>query len=234
MLRKLREEDPPQPSTRSRTADKESKIAAQNRRTEPKALAKQLRGDLDAITLKALEKDRTRRYGAPSELAADIGRSPIYTNVLEGQRRALGEEHPETLRTMRDLALLYTRQGKYAQAESLLRKALNSYQKNMPNTWDEYDCQALLGVSLAGQKKYAEAEPMLLSAYAGMIQSKGKFRFSAVVSIRNTAPVRFGRADLETTGEAIVKLYQHWVKMGKAAEWRQRLDLDRLYAADQK
>jgi non-specific serine/threonine protein kinase/serine/threonine-protein kinase len=37
-------------------------------------LSRQLRGDLDAITLKALEKDRARRYGTPSEVAADIGR----------------------------------------------------------------------------------------------------------------------------------------------------------------
>lgn len=40
----------------------------------PLALAKQVRGDLDANTLKALEKDRSRRYGSPAELAADIGR----------------------------------------------------------------------------------------------------------------------------------------------------------------
>jgi len=37
-------------------------------------LARQLRGDLDAIALKALEKDRSRRYATPSELSADIGR----------------------------------------------------------------------------------------------------------------------------------------------------------------
>ena len=40
----------------------------------PCALAKQMRGDLDAIALKALEKDRSRRYGSPSDFAADIGR----------------------------------------------------------------------------------------------------------------------------------------------------------------
>ena len=37
-------------------------------------LAKELRGDLDCITLKCLEKDRSRHYGSPSELAADIER----------------------------------------------------------------------------------------------------------------------------------------------------------------
>jgi serine/threonine protein kinase/Tfp pilus assembly protein PilF len=74
MLRRLREDDAPRPSTKLRTLGEQSTATAQNRRTEPKTLAKQLRGDLDAITLKALEKNRSRRYGTPSDLAADIGR----------------------------------------------------------------------------------------------------------------------------------------------------------------
>jgi tetratricopeptide (TPR) repeat protein len=48
--------------------------AARNRQTEPRRLAGDLRGDLDWITMKCLEKDRTRRYGSASELAADIRR----------------------------------------------------------------------------------------------------------------------------------------------------------------
>jgi len=73
LLRKLRDEDALPPSTKLRTMG-QSSVAAQNRRTEPAVLARQLRGDLDAITLKALEKDRSRRYGSPSDLAADIER----------------------------------------------------------------------------------------------------------------------------------------------------------------
>jgi serine/threonine protein kinase len=58
-LRRLREEEPPKPSTRIRTQDHatSTKVAAR-RHTEPPALAKQIRGDLDSIALKALEKDR--------------------------------------------------------------------------------------------------------------------------------------------------------------------------------
>ncbi|HEY7307193.1 MAG TPA: serine/threonine-protein kinase [Bryobacteraceae bacterium] len=74
LLRRLREDDAPRPSTKLRTLGDESSITARNRRTEPGALGKELRGDLDAIALKALEKDRARRYAAPSDLAADIGR----------------------------------------------------------------------------------------------------------------------------------------------------------------
>nr|MBA3916446.1 serine/threonine protein kinase [Terriglobales bacterium] len=72
--RRLRDEDAPRPSTKLRAGGKYSGVAARNRRTLAPALARQLRGDLDAIALKALEKDRARRYATPAELAADIGR----------------------------------------------------------------------------------------------------------------------------------------------------------------
>jgi tetratricopeptide (TPR) repeat protein len=74
LLRKLREEEPPSPSTRV-SGDRETSTAtAEARGIEPKQLASLLRGDLDWITMKALEKDRSRRYGTPSELAADLRR----------------------------------------------------------------------------------------------------------------------------------------------------------------
>jgi eukaryotic-like serine/threonine-protein kinase len=74
VLRRLREEDAPAPSTRLRTLGADSTINAQNRGADPPTLVQQLRGDPDAITLKALEKDRARRYASASDLSADIGR----------------------------------------------------------------------------------------------------------------------------------------------------------------
>jgi eukaryotic-like serine/threonine-protein kinase len=73
-LRRLREEDPARPSAKVGTEKESSKAHAEARRSEPRQLVSLLRGDLDWITMKALEKDRARRYGSPSELAADIGR----------------------------------------------------------------------------------------------------------------------------------------------------------------
>jgi serine/threonine protein kinase len=74
LLRKLREEEPPTPSTKVNAERDTSRARAEARGTEPKQLVNLLRGDLDWITMKALEKDRARRYGAPSELAADLRR----------------------------------------------------------------------------------------------------------------------------------------------------------------
>ena len=61
VLRRIREEEPPRPSTRLGTTEETASIAAQ-RWTEPAKLARLVRGELDWIVMKALEKDRTRRY----------------------------------------------------------------------------------------------------------------------------------------------------------------------------
>jgi len=68
----IREVDPPKPSTRlSQNAETIASVAAR-RHTEPKKLGTIVRGELDWIVMKALEKDRARRYESPSSLAADI------------------------------------------------------------------------------------------------------------------------------------------------------------------
>jgi eukaryotic-like serine/threonine-protein kinase len=70
----IREVDPSRPSTRVNSAGQASMEAALCRRTDPTRLASQLSGDLDWITIKCLEKDRTRRFGSVSDLAADLRR----------------------------------------------------------------------------------------------------------------------------------------------------------------
>ncbi len=74
VLRELREGDAVRPSTKV-VANRETPAhSAEARSVGPAQLATLLRGDLDWITMKALEKDRERRYGTPTELAGDIGR----------------------------------------------------------------------------------------------------------------------------------------------------------------
>jgi serine/threonine protein kinase/tetratricopeptide (TPR) repeat protein len=73
-LKMLRERDPPRPSTKISTLGEKTTEIARARRTEPHRLAGQLKGDLDWIVMRSLEKDRRRRYGSPGELAQDIRR----------------------------------------------------------------------------------------------------------------------------------------------------------------
>ncbi len=73
-LRLIREEDPPKPSARlTQSGESLPELAAQ-RHADPARLTREVRGELDWIVMKALEKDRTRRYEAASALARDVER----------------------------------------------------------------------------------------------------------------------------------------------------------------
>jgi tetratricopeptide (TPR) repeat protein len=75
MRRMIRDDEPPKPSTRLSTIEQAAlSTIAERRGMEPRRLSQQLRGELDWIVMKALEKDRGRRYETASALAADVRR----------------------------------------------------------------------------------------------------------------------------------------------------------------
>ena len=74
MQRLIREEEAPRPSTRVSTLGERLSVVARDRQCEPCRLSQLLRGELDWIVLKALEKDRTRRYDTAAGLARDVER----------------------------------------------------------------------------------------------------------------------------------------------------------------
>jgi serine/threonine protein kinase len=82
LLRRLREEDPPKPSGKVSGDRDTSSATAAARCTDRAELVSLLRGDLDWIAMKALERDRERRYGTPAELAADLRRYLNHEAVL--------------------------------------------------------------------------------------------------------------------------------------------------------
>lgn len=74
MQRLIRDEEPPRPSTRLSSLGATATVMAGNRGTDVRKLSQMLAGDLDWIAMKALEKDRTRRYDSPGNFAADLER----------------------------------------------------------------------------------------------------------------------------------------------------------------
>src|SRR5262249_32413332 len=74
VVRLIKEEEPPRPSVRLSTSGPLAQVAAA-RRTEPAKLSALVRGELDWIVMRCLEKDRTRRYDTASALARDVERS---------------------------------------------------------------------------------------------------------------------------------------------------------------
>lgn len=73
VLRVVREDEPPRPSVKLSTTDARASIAA-CRSTEPERLAREMRGELDWIVMKSLEKDRNRRYDTAANLGRDVER----------------------------------------------------------------------------------------------------------------------------------------------------------------
>ena len=74
MQRMIREEDPPRPSVRLSTLGERLTVVAKHRSTDPKRLRQLIRGDLDWIVMKSLEKERGRRYESADSFAADVER----------------------------------------------------------------------------------------------------------------------------------------------------------------
>jgi serine/threonine protein kinase/tetratricopeptide (TPR) repeat protein len=84
MQRIIRETDPLKPSTRIRTLGQTLADVAEFRRTTPEALRKLVKGDLDWIVMKTLEKDRTQRYETAHALAEDIERHLRHEPIQAG------------------------------------------------------------------------------------------------------------------------------------------------------
>jgi eukaryotic-like serine/threonine-protein kinase len=143
-MRRLREEDPPTPSAKVHTQNPATSAElARKRRTDPLALTKQMRGDLDSIALKALEKDRSRRYSSPSDFVADIGRYLRNEAVFAvppsvGYRaRKFARRHRAGLVTACAFALvlvvaatLTIRQSMRANQEAAVAQAVNDFLQN--------------------------------------------------------------------------------------------------------
>jgi tetratricopeptide (TPR) repeat protein len=129
--------------------------------------------------------------------------------TLAGRRHALGSEHPDTMASAADVALAYVSQGKFAESEPLAREVLEFNRKKQPEDWQRFRAESLLGASLSGEKRYAEAEPLLLEGHQGMLARKERIR----------VPDRY---HLDLARRWIVQLYQAWGKPGKAAEWTKK------------
>jgi eukaryotic-like serine/threonine-protein kinase len=129
--------------------------------------------------------------------------------VFASKQRTLGMESPDTISSALDLALAYQSQGKFSDSEKLSKEAIEFYRRKQPDDWNLFRAESLLGASLAGEKKRAEAEPMLLAGYQGMLVRKSR------INVPN-------RYHLALAHLRLVQLYKAWGKPAKAAEWSKR------------
>jgi tetratricopeptide (TPR) repeat protein len=130
----------------------------------------------------------------------------LLSKVLETMRRIREPRQLSIATIFVDLAFADQSQGKYEQAEALLREGLAISDTKTPQNWDSFRCRSVLGASLAGQKRYAESEPLLVEGYEGMRQ-------------RESAIPAFFRFHLLYAAEQLAQLSRAIGKPDQAAEW---------------
>ena len=86
-------------------------------------------------------------------------------------------------------------------------------QTSSPDHWALYGTRSLLGRALAGQKKFAEAEPLLLEGYQGMKQRENRIIPASEKVL------------LVGALEGLIQLYQDWGKPEEAEKWRQEQEI---------
>jgi eukaryotic-like serine/threonine-protein kinase len=99
-----------------------------------------------------------------------------FAKAAELRRRVFGEKAAATLKSLTWTGRAQLQQKQFGEAEATLRRALTAYEQNNSATWERYFCQTLLGATLAGQKKYSEAEPLLVGGYQAMRDRKNEIR----------------------------------------------------------
>lgn len=130
------------------------------------------------------------------------------TELLTLRRQNSGANTPATMDAAAELAKVFVEENKFGEAEPLAREAMQWNEKNRPQNWETSFSKCILGASLAGQKKFAEAEPLLLQGYEGMQARKQKMDPDGLPEI--------ARANRWVAG-----LYKAWGKPDQASKWRQ-------------
>jgi len=131
----------------------------------------------------------------------------LLVDVLDTRRRVQGAEHPDTANTLVALALLRLDQGRSGDAESLAREAAHGYERIWPDNWRRYGAESVLGSALADQKRFTEAEPLLLSGYNGLVEREA------------TIPAP-DRPAIQRARDRITRFYQESDHPGKAKDWQ--------------
>jgi serine/threonine protein kinase/tetratricopeptide (TPR) repeat protein len=135
---------------------------------------------------------------------------PILEELVKLGRAKRGSEDLDTLANTNNLVRAYLDAKRWAEAETAARECLEIRARKQPDHWLRFHTMSQLGAALAGEKRYAEAEPLLIGGYEGLKAREAKL----------PPPSRKNLAD---AAARIVPFYESWGKPEKTAEWRKRL-----------
>jgi serine/threonine protein kinase len=135
---------------------------------------------------------------------------PLLARSMKDLRILLPKDDPRIVLALASLCIARLQLKKWDTAEAPLREFLELLEKQTPDSWQTFNVKSLLGASLLGQKKFADAEPLLLEAYQGMKKREKTIPLQAKVSLIEAA-------------QRLVQLYDDWGKTEEADRWRERL-----------
>ena len=158
----------------------------------------------------AMLTEMTRLAVAYSQTGQSNQSVALWLTFVEAQKNAPEADALAAAGTLAQSVLALLERKKPVEAEQPARACLALRQKFIPDDWRTFNSQSQLGGCLLGQKKYSDAEPFLVAAYAGLMQRKAK--------IPDTGKVR-----LRETLERLVQLYESTGQTEKAAEWKKKL-----------
>ncbi len=108
----------------------------------------------------------------------------LIQDQLAEARKAPPKDSPQQANLLGQISLLLLQHEKWTEAEPLLRECLANREKSQPDVWSTFNTKSQLGGALLGQKKFADAERLLLAGYEGMkerektIPEQGKIRLA--------------------------------------------------------
>jgi eukaryotic-like serine/threonine-protein kinase len=131
--------------------------------------------------------------------------------ILADARKKAPKQSPELACQLAEFGSSLLEAKAYPDAEPLLRECLAIREKTKPEVWTTFNAKSMLGGAMLGQKKYAEAEPLLLAGYEGMKQREAKI------------PPE-GKVCLSEALERLIELAKEQGKKQDEARWRAELD----------
>jgi non-specific serine/threonine protein kinase/serine/threonine-protein kinase len=136
---------------------------------------------------------------------------PLLEEATKVRRAKPGPEHPDTLSSMGALGRAYLLAKQFGAAETTLRDCLAIRQQKLSDDWLLFNTKSMLGEALAGQQKFAQAEPLVVEGYRGL--KEREMKIPAAFRIRLTEAL-----------QRLVDLYIAWDKPEEATRWKKLLD----------
>jgi eukaryotic-like serine/threonine-protein kinase len=150
-----------------------------------------------------------------AEMYADAKRFseaiPLQVEAFNEARSKLGADNFDTLTYMNRLIRAYLDTERFTDAETIARECLKLREAKKPDDWSRFYTMNQLGGALSGQKKYGEAEPLLIGGYDGMKDRERKI----------PAPLK---KELAAALSRIGVFYEARGNPEKAAQWRAKID----------